>query len=90
VAVLAIGDLSLFSYTNLYQISDGLSAQMSLPSSDGRTSVLAEAMATLLGRKINLTSPGHGMPGLTPANGTTLTESAVACLEDPYYRTNVH
>ena len=36
---------------------------------------------SLSDKRINLASLGEGMPGLTPACGTTLAESAAVCLE---------
>jgi hypothetical protein len=42
-----------------------------------------------MGKRINFASLGQGMPGLTPANGTTLAEAAAVCLEDRDHRTGV-
>lgn len=42
-----------------------------------------------MGKKIDLASLGNGMPGLTPACGIMLSESAAVCLEDREHPTDV-
>jgi hypothetical protein len=43
----------------------------------------------MTGKKINLTLLADGMPGLTPACGTTLAEAAAVCLEDRNHQVGV-
>ena len=43
----------------------------------------------MAGSKINLASLSDGMPGLTPACGTTLAQAAAVCLEDREHQVGV-
>jgi hypothetical protein len=40
-------------------------------------------------KRLNLADLGAGMPGLTPASGAVMAESAAVCLEDRFHRSGV-